>query len=49
MGRGVGVPVGGWSGKNGVSVGVKVTGVLVDAAKRSCVGMSVTVGAGVRV
>ena len=49
VGRAVGVPVGGSSGKNGVSVGVKVTGVLVDVAKRSCVGISVTVGAGVRV
>ena len=49
VGRGVGVSVAGWSGKNGVSVGVKVTGVLVDVAKRSCVGISVTVGAGVRV
>ena len=49
VGRAVGVSVGGCSGKKGVSVGVKVTGVLVDVAKRSCVGISVTVGAGVRV
>jgi len=49
VGRGVGVSVGGCSGKNGVSVGVKVTGVLVDVAKRSCVGIRVTVGAGVSV
>ena len=49
VGRGVGVSLGVASGKNGVSVGVKVTGVLVDVAKRSRVGMSVTVGAGVKV
>lgn len=45
----MGVPVGDCSGTSGVSVGVKVTGVLVDVAKRSCVGKSVTVGAGVKV
>ena len=49
VGRAVGVPVGGCSCKNGVSVGVKVTGVLVDVAKRSCVGIRVTVGPGVSV
>lgn len=47
VGKAVGVPVGGCSGTSGVSVGVKVIGVLVVVAKRSLVGTSVTVGAGV--
>jgi hypothetical protein len=49
VGRGVGVSLGVASGNNGVSVGVKVTGVLVVVAKRSRVGKGVTVGAGVNV
>ena len=49
VGTGEGVSVGGWFGTKGVSVGVDVTGVGVNVAKRSCVGMRVTVGCGVGV